>query len=114
MAAKFFRRHQGRGSYDLFSNYSHFLPGIGGIFGIFGLFILGAILGNIIVICLQMFSPAFAEQYGTVISYPVMFIPAMLYASSKSRFDENFTEGYRMDSNNFGRFSSTFSFRLLC
>ena len=105
MAAKFFRRHQGRGSYDLFSYYSHFLPGIGGIFGIFGLFILGAILGNIIVICLQMFSPAFAEQYGTVISYPVMFIPAMLYASSKSRFDENFTEGYRMDSNNFGRFS---------
>ena len=105
MGKKFFRRHQGRGSYDLFSNYSHFLPGLGGIFGILGLFILGAVLGNILVLCMQMFSPEFAEQYGTVISYPVMFIPAMLYASSRSRFDENFTEGYRVDSCNFGSFS---------
>ena len=102
---RFFRRHTGRGSYDLFSNYSHFLPGIRGIFGILGLFILGALLGNILVLGLQFISPEFAKEYGTIISYPVMFIPAMLYASSKSRFDENFVQGYRMDSNNFGRFS---------
>ena len=102
---RFFKRHTGRGSYDLFSNYSHFLPGLGGIFGILGLFILGALLGNILVLGLQFISPEFAKEYGTIISYPVMFIPAMLYASSKSRFDENFVQGYRMDSNNFGRFS---------
>lgn len=102
---RFFKRHTGRGSYDLFSNYSHFLPGIGGIFDILGLFILGALLGNILVLGLQFISPEFAKEYGTIISYPVMFIPAMLYASSKSRFDENFVQGYRMDSNNFGRFS---------
>ena len=102
---RFFKRHTGRGSYDLFSNYSHFLPGIGGIFGILALFILGALLGNILVLGLQFISPEFAKEYGTIISYPVMFIPAMLYASSKSRFDENFVQGYRMDSNNFGRFS---------
>lgn len=102
---RFFKRHTGRGSYDLFSNYSHFMPGIGGIFGILGLFILGALLGNILVLGLQFISPEFAKEYGTIISYPVMFIPAMLYASSKSRFDENFVQGYRMDSNNFGRFS---------
>ena len=102
---RFFKRHTGRGSYDLFSNYSHFMPGIGGIFGILGLFILGALLGNILVLGLQFISPEFAKEYGTIMSYPVMFIPAMLYASSKSRFDENFVQGYRMDSNNFGRFS---------
>ena len=102
---RFFKRHTGRGSYDLFSNYSHFLPGIGGIFGILGLFILGALRGHILVLGLQFISPEFAKEYGTIISYPVMFIPAMLYASSKSRFDENFVQGYRMDSNNFGRFS---------
>ena len=95
----------GRGSYDLFSNFSHFLPGFGGILGIIGLFILGALLGNLLVLGLQMFSPEFAQEYGTIISYPIMFIPAMLYASAKSRFDENFTTGYKMDSNNFGRFS---------
>ena len=105
MAGKFFKRHTGRGSYDLFSNYSHFLPGIGGIFGILGLFLIGALLGNILVFALQIFSPEFANEYGIVISYPIMFIPAMLYASAKSRFDENFTVGYKMDSNNFGSFT---------
>ena len=105
MAGKFFKRHTGRGSYDLFSNYSHYLPGLGGIFGVLGLFLLGALLGNLLVFGLQMLSPEFAQEYGTIISYPIMFIPAMLYASAKSRFDENFTTGYKMDSNNFGRFS---------
>ena len=105
MAGKFFKRHTGRGSYDLFSNYSHFLPGIGGIFGILGLFLIGALLSNILVLVLQIFSPEFANEYGMVISYPIMFIPAMLYASAKSRFDENFTVGYKMDSNNFGSFT---------
>ena len=102
---KFFRRHGGRGSYDLFSSYSHFLPGVGGLFGIFALFMLGALLGNILVLGLQFISPEFAKEYGIIISYPLMFIPAMLYASAKSRFDENFTQGFKMDSNNFGRFS---------
>ena len=105
MAGKFFKRHTGRGSYDLFSNYSHYLPGFGGILGLIGLCILGAVLGNLFVLGLQVLSPEFAKEYGTIISYPLMFIPAMLYASAKSRFDENFTVGYKMDSNNFGRFS---------
>ena len=102
---KFFRRHGGRCSYDLFSSYSHFLPGVRGLFGIFALFMLGALLGNILVLGLQFISPEFAKEYGMIISYPLMFIPAMLYASAKSRFDENFTPGFKMDSNNFGRFS---------
>lgn len=102
---KFFRRHGGRGSYDLFSSYSHFLPGVGGLFGIFALFMLGALLGNILVLGLQFISPEFAKEYGMIISYPLMFIPAMLYASAKSRFEENFSPGFKMDSNNFGRFS---------
>ena len=105
MAGKFFKRHTGRGSYDLFSNYSHYLPGIGGVFGVFGFFLIGALLSNILVLVLQIFSPEFANEYGMVISYPIMFIPAMLYASAKSRFDENFTVGYKMDSNNFGSFT---------
>ena len=105
MAGKFFKRHTGRGSYDLFSNYSHYLPGIGGVFGVFGFFLIGALLSNILVLVLQIFSPEFANEYGMVISYPIMFIPAMLYASAKSRFYENFTVGYKMDSNNFGSFT---------
>ncbi len=105
MAGKFFKRHTGRGSYDLFSNFSYYLPGFKGIIGVAGLFLLGGLIGNLLVMGLQIISPEFAKEYGTIVSYPVIFIPAMLYASAKSRFDENFTTGYKMDSNNFGRFS---------
>ena len=40
--------------------------------------------------------------YGILISYPLMFIPAMLYASAKSRRNEGFIESYTVDNNNFG------------
>ncbi len=108
----FFRRHQGRGSYDLFSNYSHYLPGIGGMFMLLAMFFVGALLGNMLVLLLQAgFSAEFAQKYGTVISYPVMFIPPMLYASYQSRKNEflpwgedgNPPAGIPLDTNNFGR-----------
>ena len=99
----FFKRHQGRGSYDLFSNYAHYLPDVGGMFLLFVLFLLGALLGNIIVIGLGLFSLEFAATYGTVISYPVMFIPPLLYASAQSRRNEFFDKGYALDSKDFGK-----------
>ena len=99
----FFRRHQGRGSYDLFSNYAHYLPDVGGMFILFLLFLLGALLGNILVLGLGLFSLEFAAMYGTVISYPVMFIPPLLYASAQSRRNEFFDKGYALDSDNFGK-----------
>lgn len=100
---KFFKRHQRRGSYDLFSNYNHFTPGVGGMFGLLGLFLLGGLLGNIVVLGMQAFLPDVAKDYGMLVSYPLMFIPAMLYASAKSRLDENFTPDVPVDSNRFGR-----------
>ena len=108
----FFKRHQGRGSYDLFSNYSHYLPGIGGMLMLLAMFIAGALLGNVLVLLLQAgFSAEFAQKYGTVISYPAMFIPPMLYASYQSRKNEflpwgedgNPPAGIPLDTNNFGR-----------
>ena len=103
MKNKFFKKHQGRGSYDLFSNYNHFTPGVKGTFGLFGLFLLGGILGNLVLLAMQAVLPEVAKEYGTLVSYPLMFIPAMLYASAKSRIDENFTPAVPVDSNNFGR-----------
>jgi membrane protease YdiL (CAAX protease family) len=99
----FFRRHQGRGSYDLFSNYAHYLPDVGGMCLLFVMFLIGALLGNIIVLALGMVSAEFAAIYGVVISYPVMFIPPLLYASAQIRRNEYFDLGYALDSNNFGR-----------
>lgn len=52
---------------------------------------------------MQAFLPDVAKDYGMLVSYPLMFIPAMLYASAKSRLDENFTPDVPVDSNRFGR-----------
>ena len=94
----FFRRYEGRGSYDLFSSYNYYLPGIGGMFMLLAMFILGSLLGNLVTMGLQATLGAdFAKQFGTVISYPVMFIPPMLYSSVKSRLNSYNTEEVLLD-----------------
>ena len=98
----FFRRHQGRASYALFPNYNHYVPGYGGMAMLFVMFLIGAFIGNILVGALTLVSAEFATLYGTVISYPVMFIPPMLYASAHSRRNEYFETGYSLDSSHFG------------
>ena len=76
------------------------------------MFFVGALLGNMLVLLLQAgFSAEFAQEYGTVISYPMMFIPPMLYASFQSRKNEflpwgedgNPPAGVPLDTDNFGR-----------
>lgn len=108
----FFKRHQGRASYDLFSTYSYFLPGLKGMMMLLIMFLLGSLLGNLVIAVLSLcLSSQFAMEYGTVISYPLMFVPAMLYASYQSRKNEfsawaedgSPLAGIPLDSNNFGR-----------
>lgn len=100
----FFRKSRKR-SYDLFSGYGHYCPGIGGMFGLFGLFLVGACLGSLVTILLTVFiSDTFAQTYGNVISYPLMFVPPMLYASAASHRREAFEVGYELDTNNFGQY----------
>jgi membrane protease YdiL (CAAX protease family) len=99
----FFRKHTGRASYDLFTNHSHFVPGYSGMFMLFVMFLIGALLGSLIVGAMGVVSMEFAQIYGTVISYPVMFIPPWLYVTAQSRRNEFFETGYSLDSSNFGR-----------
>ena len=74
MASKhFFKRHQGRGSYDLFSSYNYFLPGLKGMIMLLLMFVVGGLLGNLVILGLTFgLSTEFAQEYGTVISYPLM------------------------------------------
>lgn len=100
----FFKRHQGRASYELFSNYAHYLPGLGGMLMLFILFIAGSLIGSLLsgIFVLAMGSSEAVQSYSMLISYPVSFIPPLLYASAKSRRNEVFDTGYALDSNNFG------------
>ena len=107
----FFKRHQGRASYDLFSSYSYFLPGLKGMIMLLVMFLAGGLLGNLVVLGLTFgFSAEFAQEYGIIISYPLMFVPPMIYASYQSRKTEIWGElegipegGIPLDSNNFGK-----------
>ena len=107
----FFKRHQGRASYDLFSSYSYFLPGMKGMIMLLVMFLVGGLLGNMVVLGLTFgFSAEFAQEYGVIISYPLMFVPPMIYASYQSRKTELWNEdtsipegGIPLDSNNFGQ-----------
>jgi len=83
--------------------FSHYLPDLGGMFLLFALFLVGALLGNILILGLGAVSMEFVNLYGTVISYPVMFIPPLLYAYAKSRSNESDTEACPLDSNRFGK-----------
>ena len=99
----YFKKKTMRGSYDLFSTYDHFVPGISDLIWIMVLFLAGMFLGGIVTTVLTLtMSISFATTYGMVIVYPLQFIPAMLYASAKSRRNEGFEKGYAIDSNNFG------------
>lgn len=99
----FFRGHKGRRSYDLLSNYNHFMPGYVDLIWIVLLLLLGAFIGSMILVPFTLNGYIHeVTTYGILISYPLMFIPAMLYASAKSRRNEGFIESYTVDNNNFG------------
>lgn len=88
------------------SNFDYYLPDMTGVAILLVFLLAGAILGNAITIVLTLI-PGFEGigTYSMLISYPVMFIPALIYASSKSRFNQVFEVGKRVpiDSNGFGR-----------
>ncbi len=100
----FFKGHKRRGSYDLFSTYSYYLPDLWGMVILFVLFLLGSVLGSLVSSLFVMFmgSSENVMTYSMLISYPVSFIPPMLYASAKSRSNEYFNRGYALDNDNFG------------
>ena len=74
------------------------------MFALFLMFLLGAVLGNIVALPLAAVLPAeSATDWVTLISYPIMFIPPMLFARRRSRMASVFHNGLAVDSNNFGR-----------
>lgn len=103
----FFKRHKtenGKG-FDLFGAYAFYIPGGTGIFWLTVMFMLGAILGNGVTMAMsRLVGYAFTATYGMLFSYPLMFLPPMIFASSASRKNIMFDEGIALDSKNFGKY----------
>ncbi len=103
----FIKRSKSR-SFDLLSSFSWYTPGWGGLLGFLGMFLLGWIIATavgVVIASLQgkgYLPEGFFLTYGaTVIVYPIMFIPAMLYASAVGSSKRLFVNGYRIDGDNF-------------
>ncbi|MCR5004109.1 MAG: CPBP family intramembrane metalloprotease [Bacteroidales bacterium] len=69
----------------ILSFFDHFKPGVAQSLGLIGWLLVGALLGNIVVLLVQnTFGSDAALSYGTLLSYPLTFVPAVLYALLKS------------------------------
>lgn len=90
------------GNYSFLSKYTYYVPGVAEMFILLAFLLLGSIIGNVItsVFTLALGQEA-ALEYGMLIAYPVMFIPAMMYASAKSGRNSFNKEGIKLDSSNF-------------
>lgn len=93
-------------NYNLLSGYAFYVPGPWDIFALTALFLVGALIGNVIGLLFMLALPESGSEYMMLISYPVMFIPPMMYAMYKSRGNALFDTGYEMDSRNFGKFGT--------
>lgn len=92
-----------RGNFKFYENYSGYVPGIAECVILLLMLLLGAVIGNVIsFIATRIFPADVAMECVTVISYPVMFIPPMIYASLKSHGSVlNGGERIPLDSNRF-------------
>ena len=92
-------------NYDLYAHHAWYVPGVAGMFGLLGWFLVGNLLGSLVTFILGLFVPAdIVMQYGSLIAYPIAFIPAMMYAAGQSRKNMLFDPGYKLSSANFGPF----------
>lgn len=91
-------------NYKFLENHAWYVPGVGGMFGLLLWLLLGALVGNMLTLVFQAaLGQSAATEYGILISYPVMFIPAMMYASAQSRKNRYYGGGIKLDSSHFGR-----------
>lgn len=92
-------------NYDLYANHAWYAPGVKGMFGLFGWFLLGNLLGALVTSILLLFVPQeVVMKYEMVVVYPLSFLPAMIYAASKSQRNSLFETGYKLSSSHFGPF----------
>lgn len=86
-------------NFDIFSQFNYYVPDVAGLVILFVWFLVGSLLGNVVttIFTLTLGYDA-AMEYSTVVSYPLIFIPPMMYASIKSRSASYFGKGVKLDS----------------
>ena len=96
----FFRKSRSQ-NYDLFSTHAYYVPGVGGMFALLGLLLVGSLVGSLITHIMTRAGIPLSQDWTLLISYPIMFIPPILYASAQGRRNLLFEDGYKLDNEHF-------------
>ena len=99
-----FFSHRKVKNYSFLKGYDFYLPGWGGLFALAGLLVIGVLIGSLVMILLGLLmSKEAVDTYGLLITYPIQFIPPMIFCSLKSRSNAVFDRGVALNSAHFGR-----------
>ena len=91
-----------RGNYKFLDKFSWYIPGFGGMFTLLLWLLAGGVAGSIVmIICTAVLGAQSGAVYGNLLSYPIMFIPPMIYAGVRSASLSMEHYGVKLDSNNF-------------
>ena len=75
-----------RGNFNLYQTFEYFSPKWRGILGLAFWFLVGSLLGmGVTLIVTKFMGQEAALDYGMLLSYPIMFIPPMVFAAAGSR-----------------------------
>ena len=90
-------------NYEFFSTYDYYIPGPLGMLILLLLLLAGGLLGGLVATPITLFMKGSPDAllYATLISYPLMFIPPMIYAAYKSRENSFFGKGYKLSNNHY-------------
>ena len=89
-------------NFEFLRKFSYYIPSVADMFILLAFLLLGGLLGNLVVLpMVALLGQDAGMQYGMLVSYPLMFIPAMIYASVKSRGNSFTKDGLLLDSNHF-------------
>ena len=89
-------------NYSFLDKFTYFIPDVGGMFIVFAFVLAGILIGNLVsLLFVGILGMENGMSYGQLVSYPVTFIPAMIYASIQSRNKSFNHTGLKLDSAHF-------------
>lgn len=96
-----FIRKAAHQNYDVLNGFSWYVPGVSGMFVMLAWILAGALLGNLVIVLFSVAGMKLDSDCAILVSYPVQFLPAMLYAKSVSNRNMLFETGYKADCKHF-------------
>ena len=89
-------------NYGFLEKFTYYVPGVAEMFILLALLLAGALVGNLLSLpFIAILGREAGMEYAMLVSYPLMFIPPMLYASIKSRNNSYTKEGLLLDNRHF-------------